>query len=69
MREFKVYQCEVCGTKFSSKEKAVECEKTHRKIIKAIAAKYRPYTSAKDGIPDYISVSFDDGSEVRYKRG
>lgn len=69
MKELTYYQCEVCGTQFNDKEKAKECERSHRKIIRTISAKYRPYTSSKDGIPDSVILRFDDGSETRYKRG
>ena len=69
MKELKMYQCEVCGTQFADKKKAEECEHKHRKVIKMISAKYRPYTSAKDGIPDNIIVEFDDGKKIRYVRG
>lgn len=69
MKELKMYQCEVCGTQFADKKKAEECEHKHRKVIKMISAKYRPYTSAKDGIPDNIIVEFDDGNKIRYVRG
>ena len=48
---------------------AEECEKAHKKIKKVTAIKYRPYTSAKDGIPDWINVEFDNGKTIRYIRG
>ena len=48
MKELKMYQCEVCGTQFADKKKAEECEHKHRKVIKMISAKYRPYTSLAD---------------------
>lgn len=69
MKELKLYQCEVCGTTFKDEKKAKECEHTHRKVIKIISAKYRPYTSSKDGIPDNVIVEFDDGNKIRYVRG
>ena len=69
MKEIILYQCEVCETTFSDAKKAKECERAHKKIIKIISSKYRPYTSAKDGIPDNIIVELNDGSKVRYKRG
>ena len=68
MKELRLYQCEICGTSFSNKDKAKECENTHKKITKVVPAKYRPYTSAKDGIPDIIAVEFNDGSIIKYKR-
>lgn len=68
MKALKFYQCETCGTMFNEEEKAKKCEQTHKKRIKIVSAKYRPYTSEKSGIPDIIIAKFEDGSEVKYKR-
>lgn len=69
MKEITTFQCEICGTQFKSKQVAEECENAHKKIKKVTAIKYRPYTSAKDGIPDWINVEFDNGKTIRYTRG
>lgn len=66
MKEQVLYQCEICGTKYSSRKMAEECEAYH-KIPKSVEAiKYR---SLKGGglVPDYVQVKFTDGSVARYK--
>lgn len=68
MKELKVYQCEVCGATFDDEKKAKECEQSHMKIIKTISAKFKPYTSMKDGTPDSVIIEFEDGSKVSYIR-
>ena len=45
------------------------CEKLHKIPKEVKAEKYRPITSCIDGVPDYIRVTFADGSSERYKRG
>ena len=69
MKEITLYKCELCNTQYASKKMAEECEKAHKKVNKVIAIKYRPYTSSKDGFPDWLTVEFDNGHSTRYIRG
>lgn len=41
MKEVKHYICEVCGTEYSDKNKAQECEKNHKKYTEIVGAKKR----------------------------
>ena len=66
MKELKLYQCEICGTQYNNRKFTEECEAYH-KIPKEVAAiKYR---SLKGGgeYPDYVNITFKDGSVRRYK--
>ena len=40
MKEIKLYQCDVCGTKYAEKLKAKECEKYHAKELVISDCKY-----------------------------
>lgn len=40
MKEIKLYQCEICGTKYAEKLKAKECEKYHAKDLIISDCKY-----------------------------
>ena len=41
MRELKLYECEICRTQYASERAAIDCEQSHRKIVKVKASKYR----------------------------
>ena len=41
MKEIKLYQCEICGTKYAEKLKAKECEKYHAKDLEITTRDYR----------------------------
>lgn len=77
MKKVEHYVCEICHTEYAEKEKAVKCEKSHKIPKEVKAEEYRPIrscidrpiSSSIDGIPDYIRVTFSDGSSERYKRG
>lgn len=69
MKKVEHYVCEICHTEYAEKEKAVKCKKLHKIPKEVKAEKYRPITSCIDGVPDYIRVTFADGSSERYKRG
>lgn len=69
MKKVEHYVCEICHTEYAEKEKAVKCEKLHKIPLEVKATKYRPITSCIDDIPDYVNVTFSDGSSERYKRG
>lgn len=66
-KENKSYSCLVCGQKYSTYEKAEECEKTHKIPSKVDKPEY----SIKDRKSDYplsVLVHFEDKSSARYYR-
>lgn len=44
MKKIDLYQCEICGTQFKSKEDCVKCEKGHQKELHIVKTRYLPYT-------------------------
>ena len=62
MKEVKLYQCEYCGEKYETKEKADDCEKFHNKHPKIIKSVYEPYQDR--GMPRYLYVENDDSTMV-----
>lgn len=69
MKELKLYQCEFCGTKYNSKDKAMKCEKLHHKATGFIDSRYHAAECDNDGYPDLLEVKFDNGEVRRYRRG
>lgn len=69
MKEYTLYECEICRTRYASEQFALDCEKSHRKIVKVKASKYRSQKSNPRGYPDKITVEFDNGKEVIYTKG
>lgn len=70
MREKKLYTCEICNTDYSDKEKARQCEKSHKLLEKAtIVGEYHSVGMFPSGEPYKIRVKFP-GTErfVEYKR-
>lgn len=68
MKEVKHYVCDICHVEYSSKVSCEKCEKTHRKPIKIVDAKYVGFIGAVNGYPVSITVKMEDGKEVMYKR-
>lgn len=68
MKEVTLYECEVCGTQYSSSKMAKECEKTHKAIQEIESVKYRSMVANPDGYPDKITVVFSDNKRVTYHR-
>jgi hypothetical protein len=68
MRELKLYECEICRTQYASEKAAIDCEQSHRKIVKVKASKYRSQKSNPMGYPDRITVEFDNRREVIYTK-
>lgn len=72
-----VYVCEKCGCNFETEEKAMQCEKSHGKMIKAepmmgtytcgVGMVYNAYAY----VPKFIKAEFVDENgdyqEVKYK--
>ena len=63
MKENMLYQCEICNTQYKDKEHAERCENCHKAPEKVQAIKYR----CRCEYPDFINVTFDDGSIRKYK--
>lgn len=68
MKEVNLYQCEICGTQYSSSKAAQDCEKSHKTIESIESAKYRSVGYNQDGYPDKISVKFTDNETIIYHR-
>ncbi len=68
MRKLELYQCDVCGTQYKSKEDCVKCEKSHPKELRIIDARYLSLAQDKSGMPVTITVSGTDGKKYTYKR-
>lgn len=62
------YQCEVCGTEYSDKNKCKQCEENHKKNLKIIGKKYVSFKGDNTGYPTRIEVEFENGEFVTYKR-
>lgn len=59
MKEKKLYTCEICNTDYADKEKAKDCEKTHKSLETAtIIGEYQPITVNTQGTPHKIKVKF-----------
>lgn len=68
MKEVKHYICEVCGTEYSDKNRANECEKNHKKYIEIVGARYLSKGQDVKGYPDKLDVKFSSGEVVTYHR-
>ena len=67
MKEMKKYQCEICGTEYADKAKAVHCEQNHKTItIKKIF--YHPFEMSNCGLPYKIEVADKEGKTYIFKR-
>ena len=61
------YYCDVCGSYWNKKEKAIECEKSHR-IPKEVCEALYDKDDRKNNFPDSVLVKFDNGVNARYYR-
>ena len=68
MKKIDLYQCEICNTQYASERAAIDCEQSHRKIVKVKASKYRRQKTNPRGYPDRITVEFDNGRDVIYTK-
>ena len=68
MKEIKQYKCEHCGTIYADKDRALQCEKNHKFIVKNVSVHYLPYASDNTGYPNKILVEFENGEKKEYKR-
>ena len=63
MKEQRLYVCEMRGTKYNEKERALDCKKAHMRPVGFAGMKFH----ANATIPDWVEVTFPDGSNCRYK--
>lgn len=69
MQTKKLYTCEICHTDYADKERAIECEKNHKKLSDCeITGIYKSLKSITDGMPVKIAVKNKNGKEVIYTR-
>ena len=64
MKELKLYECEICHTRYEERQKAEDCEKSHvgePKIIESY------YTSPNNKYPCKLDVEFNDGTVITYR--
>lgn len=64
MKELKLYECEICHTRYADRQKAMDCEKSHvgePKIIKSC------YSAQNPKYPCKLVVEFKDGKRIIYK--
>lgn len=61
MKETKLYICEICNTNYSDKSKCKQCEENHKKPVKIDKCKYLSYKSDNTGLPNQVTIMFDDG--------
>ena len=64
MKEQRLYVCEICGTQYTEKKRALDCEKAHMRPVGFAGMKFH----ATATVPDWVEVVFPDGSSCRYKR-
>lgn len=65
MKEFKMYQCEVCGATYTNRVTAVSCEENHHMPIKT-HYEYVSRTKENTGYPKSVQVEFDNGHNITY---
>lgn len=51
------YICEVCGAKYLKKNKAIECEKGHYKVVEVKSVNYS-LTDDKKEFPESVNLLF-----------
>ena len=68
MKEVKYYACEMCGTIYTEKEHAINCENNHKKIKQIDSCIYNAYKNDNTGLPSRITVEFDNGEKVDFSR-
>lgn len=68
MKVVEKYRCEICGTEYTDRAKAIACEKSHKKIKVISDCRYQPITVNSSGYPVTITVTFTDGHTATYKR-
>lgn len=68
MRKVEFYVCDICGSQYSSKAECEFCEKDHKSPVKIVLSKYVKTPENRSGYPVSVTVLFDNGATVIYKR-
>ena len=71
MRKVEHFICEICGTEYAERQKALVCERSHKTDLAIKSARYLSYGQAKTGLPCSIEVEYMDGKQKKtavYKR-
>lgn len=68
MKEVIHFICEICGTEYSDKARAKRCEMSHRHPAGINTSEWRSIADDATGYPQYVTVSFDNGKIVKYKK-
>lgn len=68
MKTKTLYTCEHCRTDYNSKQKAKNCETTHKTELHIADMRFLPFSVDSKGFPVSITVRDDKGNEVIYKR-
>ena len=68
MKKLELYQCEVCGTQYTSKLKCTECETRHMKELRIVKSRYLPFMQDRSGMPTTITLMGPEGRHYTYKR-
>ena len=63
MTKKELFTCDICHTDFNSKDKAVACEKSHKKVEEVKDMRIRP----NEKYPDKVLLKFADGHEIWYR--
>ena len=64
MKTKTLYTCEICNTDYNTEEEAEKCEQTHRTVDAISKVIY----GNKCLYPSSITVTFDDGKVLEFKR-
>ena len=59
------YKCELCGKMFDTEDKASKCEDSHARELDKV---YMDTGISPFLYPDFITVEFDNGKLIIYKR-
>lgn len=66
MKEVKHYICEICGTEYNDKNKASDCERSHKTPTEITDMRYLSKSQNLKGYPHKIEIKFADGSKKWY---
>ena len=64
MKELKLYECEVCHTRYADKQRAKNCEKSHVGEPTIIESRY---SAQSHKYPCKLVVEFKDGKRITYR--
>lgn len=67
MNEVKRYECSICKTIYSDKNKAIKCEREHKTGLKLVDAKYESIYFRDISFPIYVELQAPDGTKMIYK--